>query len=119
MHWRLFNDCILILVLSIVIHMSSERPGRRRQHDGGDDADKTSRRPTMRMCRYIHEIDPPCRGPCRWCLVGDAGEFVVCDAHLADAIRSCDLPARIDRPGTGDDVLSVRFVSKRNPLPKP
>lgn len=71
------------------------------------------------MCRYVQETDPPCHGPYRWSLIGDAGGFVVCDAHLAMAIRKCDLPARIDRPQAGDDVLSVRFVSKRNPLPKP
>lgn len=78
-----------------------------------------TRRSTMRMCRYVSETDPPCFGPYRWHLSGDSGTYVVCDAHLALAIRSCDLPARIDRPHDSDDVLNVKFVSKRNPLPKP
>jgi len=98
--------------------MSSERPGRYRNPDV-DDLDSSSRRPTMKMCRFIQETDPPCYGPYRWKIAGDDGEFVVCDAHLSTAIRKCELPARIDRPILGGDVLSVRFISKRNPLPKP
>ncbi|NDC22798.1 MAG: hypothetical protein EBZ49_01525 [Proteobacteria bacterium] len=62
---------------------------------------------------------PPCYGPYRWQLCGEGGKYVVCDAHLAMAIRKCDLPARIDRPLDGEDVMSVKFLSKRNPLPKP
>jgi len=76
-------------------------------------------RDTMKMCRFMAETDPPCYGPYRWQLCGDGGKYVVCDAHLAMAIRKCDLPARIDRPLDGDDVMSVKFLSKRNPLPKP
>ena len=92
----------------------------------GDDSqeDKTLERPgkprdTMKMCRYISETDPPCCGPYRWQLSGDGGTYVVCDAHLAMAIRKCDLPARIEKPTSGEDILSVKFISKRNPLPKP
>lgn len=73
----------------------------------------------MKMCRFIQETDPPCHGPYSWKISGDEGDFVVCDAHLAVAIRKCDLPARIDRPLQGGDVLNVRFISKRNSLPKP
>jgi len=96
----------------------TDRPEKKIEIEIGE-ADETARRRTLRLCRYVSETDPPCCGPYRWHLSGDSGSYVVCDAHLALAIRSCDLPARIDRPKEGEDVLSVKFVSKRNPLPKP
>lgn len=99
-------------------YSQTDRPEEKINLEMGE-ADETARRSTLKLCRYISETDPPCYGPYRWHLSGDSGSYVVCDAHLAMAIRSCDLPARIDRPRSSEDVLSVRFVSKRNPLSKP
>ena len=67
--------------------------------------------PTMRMCRFIGETEPPCHGPYRWMLESDGVTFVVCDSHLAEGIRKSGLPAYIESQPISGSAISVQTIT--------
>jgi hypothetical protein len=49
------------------------------------------------MCFHLDEKRDPCTELPRWKLKNDKGRILkACDAHLADGLRRCGLPARVD-----------------------
>jgi hypothetical protein len=52
---------------------------------------------TIDMCFHLDEKRDPCTELPRWKLKNDKGRVLkACDAHLADGLRRCGLPARVD-----------------------
>ena len=56
---------------------------------------KNNKKPTIRMCRFIHMINPSCVGAHTWKLEAEGVKFVVCDVHLAAGIRITGMPALV------------------------